>query len=85
MLPCLKKNLMLRAIIESPWGLENVADSQERKRVAKLYQQMKGDRKKVMEPNMKEKYPKSAAYVWKKYVETAAEGWILLSERRQQS
>jgi len=85
MLPCLKKNHTLRAIIESPWGLENVADSHERKRVAKLYQQMKGDRKKLMELNMKDRYPNSAAYVWKKYVETAAEGWILLSERKQQS
>jgi len=77
-LPC---NDALRRIVHSPYGIDCVKDSVDRKRVLCLFQKTEGEIKTMLHntgsPNS---YTASVQYLWSKYVDSAARGWFFISE-----
>jgi len=81
MLPSLKSNDAFRRVIHSPYGIDCVKDSADRKRVAKLFEQTQGFVKTKLENAGSVKtLTTSLRYMWSKYVESATRGWFFISE-----
>ena len=80
MLPSLSKNLAFRNIVQSPYGIDGVCDSEHRIRVVAAFQKTQDDLKAVLRGSSDLQYTSSLAYIFDKIVNSAAYGWILVSE-----
>jgi len=81
LLPSLDTNDTFRRIIHSPYGIECVKDSEDRKRIVKLFQKTEDTVKKLLYSSKdSNQYTDSIHYLWFKYVESAACGWFFISE-----
>ena len=81
LLPSLANNDAFRRIVHSPYGIECVLDSADRKRVVSLFQKTKGFIKEMLGNTIdNKKYTTSLAYLWCKYVQSASRGWFFISE-----
>ena len=81
LLPSLAKNDAFRRIVHSPYGIECVTDTVNRKRVIGLFQMTEGSIKKMLDNTGNNKdYTASLAYLWAKYVKSASRGWFFISE-----
>jgi len=81
LLPSLANNDAFRRIVHSPYGIECVLDSADRKRVVILFQKTQGYIKDMLDnANDNKKYTTSLAYLWCKYVQSASRGWFFISE-----
>jgi len=81
MLPSLHSNEAFRRVVHSPYGIDCVKDSVNRKRVAALFQQTQGVVKdKLAHAGSATAFTASLRYLWCKYVECAVRGWFFISE-----
>jgi len=81
LLPSLANNDAFRRIVHSPYGIECVLDSADRKRVVTLFQKTKCFIKEMLGNTIdNKKYTTSLAYLWCKYVQSASRGWFFISE-----
>jgi len=81
MLPSLHSNEAFRRVVHSPYGIDCVKDSVNRKRVAALFRQTQGVVKdKLAHAGSATAFTASLRYLWCKYVESAVRGWFFISE-----
>ena len=81
LLPSLRTNEAFRRIIHSPYGIDNVKDSADRKRIVTLFGQTHNTvAQKLMHEGSARAFTSSVRYIWSKYVESAARGWFFISE-----
>jgi hypothetical protein len=81
LLPSLRTNDAFRRVIHSPYGIDCVKDSADRKRVAKLFEQTQGViASKLGNEGSVRLFTSSLRYMWSKYVESAVRGWFFISE-----
>jgi len=81
LLPSLVTNDAFRRIVHSPYGIDCVTDSMDRKRVALLFQQTEGAITRMLDnSDSKTNFTKSLSYLWNKYVKSASRGWFFVSE-----
>jgi len=81
LLPSLATNDAFRRIVHSPYGIDRVTDSMDRKRVALLFQQTQGAITQMLDnSDSKTNFTKSLCYLWIKYVKSASRGWFFVSE-----
>jgi hypothetical protein len=89
LLPSLTKNTVLHRIMHTKYGIQNVCDSEDRLRILKIYTQKREfeiNELLVYKPStiasQANCYSKSTAYLWHKYVTSAAFGWLFISEKK---
>ena len=81
LLPSLRTNDAFRRVIHSPYGIDCVKDSSDRKSVAKLFEQTQGSiATKLANEGSVRAFTSSLRYMWSKYVESAVRGWFFISE-----
>jgi len=81
-LPRLKTNAVIERIICTRHGIDNVLDSDDRKRVLKMY--IEKTQKAIAELTGTydfRRYTTSASYLWNKYITSAAAGWLFISQK----
>ena len=82
LLPRLGTNAVFERIICTRHGINNVLDSDDRKRVLKIYvEKNKSMIAQLTENHNPKAYSKSLAYLWNKYITSAAAGWLFISEK----
>ena len=82
LLPSLPKNPVFHRIIHTSFGIDSVKDSMDRRRVLQIYRQKtKGEVNELLKNNSPAAYSKSFAYLWHKYITSAAFGWLIISEK----
>jgi len=83
LLPSLHTHPVLYQIIHTRFGIDSVSDSEPRKRVLKVYmEKQKNQIDKLLENNDPLTYSTSFRYLWHKYINSAASGWLVVSEKR---
>ena len=74
-------NNALRRIVHSPYGIDCVKDSSDRKRVVGLFQKTEGEIKTMFQnTGSAKRYTASIHYLCSKYEDSAARGWFFISE-----
>ena len=82
LLPSLTTNPVFHQIIHTPLGIDSVTDSIDRRRVLQIYRQKtKVEVNELLKNNSPATYSKSFAYLWHKYITSAAFGWLIISEK----
>jgi len=82
LLPSLQRHPVLYQIIHTRFGIDCVSDSDQRKRVLKVYtEKQKNQIDKLLENNDPLAYSTSFRYLWHKYINSAASGWLVVSEK----
>jgi hypothetical protein len=82
LLPSLQKYPILYQIIHTRFGIDFVSDSEQRKRVLKVYtEKHRNQIEKLLEHNDPLTYSTSFRYLWHKYISSAASGWLVVSEK----
>jgi len=80
LLPSLQTHPVLYQIIHTRFGIDSVSDSEQRKRVLKVYtEKQKNQIDKLLENNIPLAYSTSFRYLWHKYIKSAASGWLVVS------
>ena len=83
LLPSLKTHPVLYQIIHTRFGIDCVSDSEQRKRVLKVYtEKQKSQIDKLLQKNVPLAYTTSFRYLWLKYIHSAASGWLVVSEMK---
>jgi len=81
-LPRLKTNAIFERIICTRHGIDNVLDSDDRKRVLKIYvEKLQKDVVDLTRTYDPRHYTTSMSYLWNKYITSAAAGWLFISQK----
>jgi len=83
LLPSLDTNYAFRRIVHSPYGIDCVTDTANRKRLLPLFHKTEGFIKQMLEtPDNNKNFTKGLAYLswWSKYVKSASRVWFFVSE-----